>query len=132
MPTSYQSKETTETTLEREFNQLACAIGSRVHIARMQTSYSAQESMVTLFWAIGEMLLEKAKEDTWEDGFLPKLSARLQSSYPALAESLTVENLKHMRHFAEIFDSIDQPSLTHLPFDRVVDHESAEMRRLEV
>lgn len=60
---------------------------------------AANASMVLLYWDIGQLILNRQKEEGWGAKVIDRLSADLREAFPEM-HGLSPRNLKYMRAFA--------------------------------
>lgn len=75
-------------------------IKQRVHRAQVRASLSANVELVSLYWDIGRMILNRQSEQGWGAKVIDRLAADLQTEFPG-RQGFSPRNLKYMRAFAE-------------------------------
>lgn len=89
----------------------------RIAQERLRVVMAANSAMVLLYWDIGQIILQRQKEEGWGAKVVDRLSADLRSAFPEM-KGLSPRNLKYMRAFAEAWPdrAIVQEPLAQLPW----------------
>ena len=77
-------------------------IKRRIQTARLRTVMAANSAMVTLYWDIGDLILERQEREGWGAKVIDRLSADLSAAYPDMS-GLSPRNLLFMRSFAAAY-----------------------------
>jgi predicted nuclease of restriction endonuclease-like (RecB) superfamily len=89
--------------------------------------------MISLYWNIGNQILERQKEAGWGTKVIENISKDLRAEFPEM-KGLSAQNLKYMRKFAETYTKkeISQQAVDQIPWGHNVkifyDIESQEAR----
>ena len=68
--------------------------------ARIRAHLSVNKEMISLYWSIGNQILERQKEEGWGSKVIETISKDLRSEFPEM-KGLSARNLKYMRKFAD-------------------------------
>ena len=86
-----------------QYKDLLSQIKHRVALAQRQAIYSANESMLKMYWDIGEMLVNAKMQYGWGKGILQQLSVDLKNSYPDI-KGFSVRNCQCMMQFYQEYN----------------------------
>jgi hypothetical protein len=85
--------------LPKSYTSVLGEIKERIRIERLRVVMAANATMVTLYWDIGRVILERQSQQGWGAKIIDRLSADLRESFPDM-QGLSPRNLKYMRAFA--------------------------------
>ena len=93
------------------------AIKRRIQQERLRVALSANAAMVTLYWDIGQMILERQERAGWGAKVIDRLAADLREAFPEM-RGFSPRNLKYMRAFAAAWPerAIVQEALARIPW----------------
>ena len=96
-------------------------IKRRIQTARLRTVMAANSAMVTLYWDIGDLILERQEREGWGAKVIDRLSADLSAAYPDMS-GLSPRNLLFMRSFAAAYPDaqIVKQLVSQLPWGHVI------------
>ncbi len=77
-------------------------IKHHIQAARLRTVMAANAAMVTLYWNVGALILERQAREGWGAGVIDRLSTDLCAAYPEMS-GLSPRNLLFMRSFAAAY-----------------------------
>lgn len=83
----------------KEWMQL---ILKKIESAQIRTALKVNTDLLTLYWEIGQMILEKQEQKGWGSKVIDLLAKDLKRSFPDNT-GFSVRNLKYMRTFAEAY-----------------------------
>ncbi len=86
-------------------------IKARVSAARTKASLAANRELLTLYWDIGRMILDRQEREGWGAKVIARLAQDLHREFPQLA-GFSRTNLLYMRAFAETWQKtaiVQQP-----------------------
>ena len=91
------------------------AIESRIEMAKLHAILKVNSDLLSLYWSIGNDILEKQQKLGWGAQVIDRLSSDLSRKFPD-DRGFSVRNLKYMRMFAEAYPDfpIVQVSLAQL------------------
>lgn len=85
-----------------EYKSLAEFISNKVRLAQIKVSFKVNAEMLTLYWEIGNSILEKQSQNGWGSKVIDLLASDLAENFPDNS-GFSVRNLKYMRSFAEAY-----------------------------
>ena len=85
--------------LPREYADALGAIKQRIQEERLRVVLAANAAMVSLYWDIGQMILERQVRAGWGAKVIDRLAADLHEAFPDM-RGFSSRNLKYMRAFA--------------------------------
>jgi predicted nuclease of restriction endonuclease-like (RecB) superfamily len=77
-------------------------ISNKIKLAQTNAAFKVNTAMLTLYWEIGNSIIEKQKQNGWGSKIIDLLAADLAKEFPDNA-GFSVRNLKYMRAFAEAY-----------------------------
>ena len=96
--------------LPADYAPLLAEIKARVQAARVKAALAANRELLTLYWDIGRLILERQEREGWGSKVIGRLSADLQREFPG-QQGFSPRNLKYMRAFAAAWPAIAQVQL---------------------
>jgi predicted nuclease of restriction endonuclease-like (RecB) superfamily len=94
-----KSKKNSPTKLLRnEYATLLADVKERIRAAQYAALKVVNKELVTLYWDVGRMIVERQKGSTWGKSVVETLSKDLQQEFPGL-QGFSVQNLWYMRQF---------------------------------
>jgi len=100
MPSRPRKSSKLATVLPPDYTPLLAEIKARVQSARIQSGLAANRELLTLYWDIGRMILDRQQQEGWGAKVIERLSQDLQRSFPG-QQGFSRANLLFMRAFAE-------------------------------
>lgn len=96
-------------------------IKRRIQTARLRTVLAANAGMITLYWEVGGLILERQEREGWGARVIDRLAADLSAAYPDMA-GLSPRNLHFMRSFAAAYPDgqIVKQLVSQLPWGHVI------------
>ncbi|HEY5593290.1 MAG TPA: PDDEXK nuclease domain-containing protein [Paludibacter sp.] len=85
-----------------DYKSWADFITEKIKRAQTQTSFKVNAEMLTLYWEIGNSIIEKQKQNGWGSKVIELLAADISKNFPGNM-GFSVRNLKYMRTFAEAY-----------------------------
>src|SRR6187402_1877188 len=86
--------------LPTDYAPLLAEIKARVQAARTKAALAANRELLSLYWDIGRLILDRQQEEGWGTKVIGRLSEDLQHAFPG-QQGFSPRNLKYMRAFAE-------------------------------
>lgn len=86
--------------LPTDYPKVLNNLKERIQGERLWVTLAANSVMVLLYWDIGNVILERQRQQGWGAKVIDRLSADLRDSFPDM-RGLSPRNLKYMRKFAE-------------------------------
>lgn len=107
--------------LPGDYADVLSQIKQRIRDERLRTVMAANSAMVTLYWDIGRLILERQEREGWGAKVIDRLSADLREAYPDMG-GLSPRNLLFMRSFAAAYpeQQIVKQLVSQLPWGHVI------------
>ena len=88
-----------------------------ISASRIRAHLSVNKEMISLYWSIGDQILERQKDEGWGSKVIENISKDLRSEFPEI-KGLSAQNLKYMRKFAEEYtlNEISQQAVDQIPW----------------
>ncbi|MBK0371236.1 DUF1016 N-terminal domain-containing protein [Flavobacterium agrisoli] len=90
-------------------------IFNKIKLAQTQTALKVNAEMLTLYWEIGNSILQTQRQNGWESKIMDFLSADLNRNFPD-SKGFSVRNLKYMRAFSEAYPNFP---IVQVPFAQI-------------
>lgn len=87
-----------------EYSQLFRAITERIRSAQHSALKMVNNELISLYWDIGRMILERQRGDTWGKSVVVRLAADLQRNFPEL-RGFSSSNLWRMKVFYQLYSN---------------------------
>lgn len=91
-----------EITEHHEYKSWAEFISDKIKFAQTKAAFKVNSEMLTLYWEIGNSILEKQNQNGWGSKVIDLLAVDLAQKFPNNS-GFSVRNLKYMRSFAEAY-----------------------------
>lgn len=91
-----------EITNHQEYKTWAEFITSKIQLAHTKVAFKVNAEMLTLYWEIGNSIIEKQNKNGWGSKVIDLLAGDLAEKFPENS-GFSVRNLKYMRSFAEAY-----------------------------
>lgn len=82
------------------YKPLLIKLKQEISQARLRIVQSANQSMILLYWQIGQEILEQQGAQPWGAKVIDRLSHDLKTAFPDMS-GFSPRNLKYMRKFAQ-------------------------------
>ena len=89
----------TKANLPATYSATLAEIKQCVRQSRLRTVLAANAAMVTAYWEIGRVILDRQQAEGWGAKVIDRLSSDLREAFPDM-RGLSPRNLKYMRSFA--------------------------------
>jgi len=89
---------------EKDYIELLNEIKQNVVNSRIKAVRAVNSELISLYWNIGKLILERQKENGWGKSIVEKLSKDLQKEYP-LQTGFSSRNLWDMRRFYDKYQN---------------------------
>lgn len=89
-------------TKHQEYISWAEFISNKIKLAQTKVAFKVNAEMLTLYWEIGNSILEKQSQNGWGSKVIDLLAVDLAKNFPENS-GFSVRNLKYMRAFAEAY-----------------------------
>jgi predicted nuclease of restriction endonuclease-like (RecB) superfamily len=87
-----------------EYSRLFSAIRERIRSAQYSALKVVNNELISLYWDIGRMILERQRGDTWGKSVVVRLAADLQRNFPEL-RGFSSSNLWRMKVFYQLYSN---------------------------
>lgn len=84
--------------LPEAYKQTLLTLKNRIRQAQSTIILTANIQILTIYWEIGEFVVELEKQKDWGSKVIDQLSADLKNEFPEL-KGLSSRNLRYMRNF---------------------------------
>lgn len=91
-----------EITQHHDYKTWAEFIFDKIKLAQTKAAFKVNAEMLTLYWEIGNSILEKQSQNGWGSKVIDLLASDLAKNFPDNS-GFSVRNLKYMRSFAEAY-----------------------------
>ncbi len=100
----------------------------RIQTAQLRAALAVNQAVITLYWQIGKLILEREEQEEWDDEAISKLSQDLTRRFPSTV-SFSPKNLKYMKRMAAAYPEkkLVQHALAYLPWE----HNQSLLRKLD-
>jgi predicted nuclease of restriction endonuclease-like (RecB) superfamily len=88
------------------YKALLTDIKSRIQLAQVKATFSANAEMIALYWDIGKMIALRQKQEGWAASVIPKLSKDLKNELPEVS-GFSERNLGYMIRFAREYQNFN-------------------------
>ena len=85
-----------------DYKDWSASILNKIKITQTQTSIKVNAEMLTLYWEIGNSIIEKQQKNGWGSKIIEHLASDLSESFHE-SRGFSVRNLKYMRAFSEAY-----------------------------
>ncbi|MFS0733848.1 PDDEXK nuclease domain-containing protein [Microbacterium sp. 1P10UB] len=105
------------------YAQTLDALKLRVREARFAAQRKANTELISLYWHIGDTILQRQKVEPWGSGVMARLADDLRAEFPSM-RGFSRANLFYMRKFAEAWSdeaAIVQQPIGQLPWSHIID-----------
>jgi predicted nuclease of restriction endonuclease-like (RecB) superfamily len=86
--------------LPADYPAFLAEVKARVQAARTRALLAVNQSLIELYWEIGQDILQRERREGWGSRVIDRLAADLRQEFPDM-KGLSRSNLKYMRAFAE-------------------------------
>jgi predicted nuclease of restriction endonuclease-like (RecB) superfamily len=91
-----------EITNDQEYKTWAEFITAKIKLAQTKTAFKVNTEMLTLYWEVGNSIIEKQNKNGWGSKVIDLLAIDLAEKFPDNS-GFSVRNLKYMKTFAEAY-----------------------------
>jgi predicted nuclease of restriction endonuclease-like (RecB) superfamily len=104
----------------KTYANLLQSLKTEISQARIRAHLSVNKEMISLYWNIGNQILERQKVEGWGTKVIENISKDLRSEFPEM-KGLSARNLKYMRKFAEEYpdQAIVQQLVAQIPWGHI-------------
>ncbi len=106
-------------TLPEDYDETLARLATEVRAANVRATLHVNRELITLYWNIGRVILERQADEGWGTKVIERLSSDLRREFPNMT-GLSPRNLHYMRKFAsEMPEAIVQQAVAQLPWGHV-------------
>ena len=87
------------------YHQFLSDLKSKIRSAQLKAAYAVNKELITIYWEIGQFLIEKDKNSGWGAKIIDTLANDLRHEFPEM-KGFSRRNLFYMRRFADAYDDI--------------------------
>lgn len=100
--------------IDKSYPDLLNDLKNQIKTSRIKAHLAVNRELVTLYFSIGNSILEKIEAQDWGNKVIERVSSDLTLAFPEM-KGLSTRNLKYMRQFAQLCkDSIGQQAVAQL------------------
>ena len=101
----------------KTYAQLLQDLKTEISQARIRAHLSVNKEMISLYWSIGNQILERQKAEGWGTKVIENISKDLRSEFPEM-KGLSARNLVYMQTFAKSYPDfvITQQLVAQIPW----------------
>jgi len=93
--------------IDKNYYSILEALKEKIRRARQKAAIAVNNELLSVYWEIGNAILQQQKEEGWGTKVIDRLVADLKTEFPDM-KGLSVRNLKYMRAFAEAYPQFVQ------------------------
>ncbi|MCU0569425.1 MAG: DUF1016 N-terminal domain-containing protein [Oculatellaceae cyanobacterium Prado106] len=100
-----------------DYDQFLNKLKEQIRTTQIRTSLAINSELISLYWHIGQAILERQREEGWGAKIVEKIARDLKKEFPNV-QGFSARNLKYMRAFAEAYPDVEivQRSVALLPW----------------
>ena len=80
------------------YGELLGAIKTRIRTAQYEALRAVNKELITLYWNIGELIVQRQQGETWGHSVVEKLAADIQQEFPGI-QGFSARSIHYMRDF---------------------------------
>src|SRR4030042_3893727 len=88
--------------IPNDYRALLGEIRQRIRSAQYEALKAVNKELISLYWDIGCLILERQKGETWGKSIVIKLADDLQTEFPGIS-GFSAQNLWRMKQFYEAY-----------------------------
>lgn len=89
--------------LDKKYAQLIQTLKQEIASSRIKAHLAVNKEMISLYWRIGNLMLERQKQEGWGSKVTRNISCDLMREFPEM-KGLSYQNISYMRQFAIEYD----------------------------
>jgi predicted nuclease of restriction endonuclease-like (RecB) superfamily len=119
--------------LSKNYENILTALKEKIKVARWRASLSVNTQLLTIYWEIGNTILEQQREEGWGTKIIERLSNDLKSEFPDM-KGLSTRNIKYMRAFAQAYPDflIEQSPVEQIDENQIMQVPLAQMSEIPI
>lgn len=86
----------------KDYQDWTAFIANKIKLTQTQAAFKVNAELLTLYWEIGNSIIEKQKQNSWGSKIIDLLALDLVKNFLE-SKGFSVRNLKYMRAFAEAY-----------------------------
>jgi hypothetical protein len=83
-PMYFEENKTMTDLIPKDYTVLLNDIKKRIRSAQYEALKAVNKELISLYWDIGRMIIERQKEDTWGKSVVERLAQDLQAEFPGV------------------------------------------------
>ena len=87
------------------YSNLLTEIKDRIRLAQTKAVLSANAEMITMYWDIGRIILDRQQLEGWGAGVIPRLSKDIHNELPEV-KGFSERNIGYMIRFAREYSEL--------------------------
>lgn len=101
--------------LDKKYAQLIQTLKQEIASSRIKAHLAVNEEMISLYWRIGNLMLERQKQEGWGSKVTRNISCDLMREFPEM-KGLSTRNLIYMQTFAGSYSEFTQQVAAQIPW----------------
>lgn len=104
-----------------DYKQWLIDLKKRIRKSQLKAVVKVNSELISLYWSMGEDIVEKQEKAKWGDGFITQLSKDLKEEFPNM-QGFSVRNIKYIRQWYFFYnqkDKIGQQAVAQLDKEKV-------------
>lgn len=104
-----------------DYKQWLIDLKKRIRQSQLKAVVKVNSELISLYWSMGEDIVEKQEKAKWGDGFITQLSKDLKEEFPNM-QGFSVRNIKYIRQWYLFYnqkDKIGQQPVAQLDKEKV-------------
>ncbi|MDU1892362.1 MAG: PDDEXK nuclease domain-containing protein [Dysgonomonas sp.] len=104
-----------------DYKQWLIDLKKRIKQSQLKAVVKVNSELISLYWSMGEDIVEKQEKAKWGDGFITQLSKDLKEEFPNM-QGFSVRNIKYIRQWYLFYnqrDKIGQQAVAQLDKEKV-------------
>ncbi len=89
--------------IKNDYQKLLVDIKERIRSAQYEALRAVNKELISLYWDIGKMIVDRQKGDTWGKAVVEDLAKDLQVEFPGM-QGFSTQNLWYMRQFFQTYN----------------------------
>lgn len=101
--------------LDKKYAQLIQTLKQEIASSRIKAHLAVNKEMISLYWRIGNLILERQKQEGWGSKVTRNISCDLMREFPEM-KGLSARNLIYMQTFAGSYSEFTQQVAAQIPW----------------
>ncbi len=90
-----------------DYKQWLIDLKKRIRQSQLKAVVKVNSELISLYWSMGEDIVEKQEKAKWGDGFITQLSKDLKEEFPNM-QGFSVRNIKYIRQWYLFYNQKDK------------------------